>query len=134
MDSDMSHTKRTPIARQPALQFSIKALALFEALERATRQRNAANCIPDDSGSGSGYCKFECAACRTWNALDVELNDELHLKPWQGWPCVPQNPFPPGSKQARNWRPHPDSEQSVRWRQLDEASRARRQPPATDTA
>ena len=120
----MSHTKRTPIVRQPSLQFSSRAIELFEAMERARKRRHATTCIPDDSGSGSGYCKFECSACKAWSALDVELNNELGLKPWEGWPCLPHNPYPPGSPQSRRWRADPDSEQSVRWRLLDEARQA----------
>jgi hypothetical protein len=32
-------------------------------MERAQRRRNAADCIDDDSGSRSGYCK---QACEEW--------------------------------------------------------------------
>jgi hypothetical protein len=39
MDRDMSRTKRIPIARQPSLQVSPRAIELFEALERARKQR-----------------------------------------------------------------------------------------------
>jgi hypothetical protein len=53
----MSRTRRVPIARQPALQISTRAVELFEAMEQADRRRNAADCIDDDSGSGSGCCK-----------------------------------------------------------------------------
>jgi hypothetical protein len=44
----MSRTKCTPIARQPTVQFSSRTIELFEALERARKQRNAATCIADD--------------------------------------------------------------------------------------
>jgi hypothetical protein len=114
----MSHTKRTPIARPSALQISPRAIELFVALERARKRRNAVSCIPGDSGSG--YCSTKCKACRDWYALHGELHDELGLQPWQ-WLALPRSPYPPGSEQSLRWRPHPDSEQSELWRQLDEA-------------
>jgi hypothetical protein len=116
----MSGTKRIPIARPPSLQVSPRAIELFEALGRTRKQRNAVDCIPDD---GSGYCSTKCKGCRDWYDLHAALHDELGLKPWQ-WLALPRNPYPPGSPQARRWRAHSDSEQSVRWRLLDAASRA----------
>ena len=116
----MSGTKRTPIARQPALQVSPRAVALFVAIERTQRQRNAADCVPDTSGSGSGYCAFECASCKERARLDNELWGELMLKPWN-WPCLDYNPYPPGSPRSRKWRPDPDCEQHALWQLLDEA-------------
>jgi hypothetical protein len=79
--SDMSRTKRIPIARQPSLQFSPRAIELFVKLERARKQRNALGCIAGDSGSGSGYCSTKCRACRDWYDLHNELHGELGLKP-----------------------------------------------------
>jgi hypothetical protein len=123
MGRHMSRTKRIPIARQSALQVSPRAIELFEAMERTAKQRNARDCIGDDD-SDSGYCKSECDACDAWYDLHADLHSELGLKPWQ-WPCLPRNPYSPGSAQARNWRSQPDSEQSQRWRLLDEARRKR---------
>jgi hypothetical protein len=116
----MSHTKRTPIARQPTLRPSPRAIELFEQLERARRRRRAATCIVSDSPAG--YCSSECAACRTWYDLNDKLHEELGLKPWV-WLCVPRNPYPPGTAASRNWRPDPDGEEQARWLLLDEARR-----------
>jgi len=124
----MSHTRRTPIARQPSLQISAKAIELFEAMERAQRRRNAADCIDDDSGSGSGYCKHACAACREWWQLYEELYHELDLKPWE-WPVIDYNPFAPGSERAKRWRPDPNSAGMAQWRLLDEARKAAKAGP-----
>ena len=117
----MSHTKRTPIARQPSLRPSPRAMALFEQLERARRQRRAASCIIGNSPAG--YCSAECAACRSWYALHAELHSELGLRPWE-WLCVPRNPYPPGTSASRNWRPDPDGEEQALWQLLDEARRS----------
>jgi hypothetical protein len=121
----MSRTKRTPIARQPALQISPRAIELFEAMEQAKRRRNIADCIDDDSGSGSGYCKLECAHCNEWHRLHAELHDELHLKPWE-WPVMGLNPFAPGSERSKRWRPDPHGAGMAQWRLLDAARKAAR--------
>ena len=120
----MSHTKRIPIARQPTLQPSPRAIALFEQLERARRQRRAATCIIGHSPAG--YCSSECAACRTWYDLHDELHKELGLKPWQ-WLCLPRNPYPPGTAASRNWRADPDGEKQALWQLLGEARRCQLQ-------
>ena len=119
----MSHTKRTPIARQATLRVSPRAIALFEQLERARRRRRAATCIVGDSPAG--YCSSECAACRTWYDLNDELHQELGLKPWQL--CLPRNPYPPGTPASRNWRPDPDGEEQALWQLLNEARRCQLQ-------
>jgi hypothetical protein len=121
MDRFMSGTKRTPIARQPSLQITPRAIELFEAMERAQRRRNAADCIDDDSGSGSGYCKLECAHCNEWNRLHAELYHELHLKPWE-WPVIGLNPFAPGSERSKHWRQ--DGAGMAQWKLLDAARKA----------
>jgi hypothetical protein len=105
---DMSHTRRTPIARQATLRVSPRAIALFEQLERARRQHRAATCIVGDSPAG--YCSSECAACRTWYDLHNKLHEELGLKPWK-WLCVPRNPFPPG-RAASPKRKRPQGEKT----------------------
>ena len=121
----MSRTKRTPIARQPSLQVTPRAIELFEAMDRAQRRRNAADCIDDDSGSGSGYCKQACAHCEEWWRLYEGLRHELHLKPWQ-WPVIEYNPFAPGSERAKRWRPNPHGAGVTQWRLLDAARQALR--------
>ena len=121
----MSRTRRVPIARQPALQISARAVELFEAMEQADRRRNAADCIDDDSGSGSGYCKRECVHCKAWGRLYAELDRELNLLPWQ-WPVIETNPFAPGSERSKRWRPNPNSEGMAQWRLLDAARKAAR--------
>src|SRR5262249_11900693 len=113
--SDMSHTKRTPIARQPSVQISARALQLFEQLQRAHRQRRAASCIIGDSPAG--YCSAACAACRRWYDLQDALHTELGLKPWQ-WLCLLRNPYPPGSSKFLDWRPLPDGEDQALWERL----------------
>ena len=91
MDGPASHEPHQAHADRPAalLQITPRAIELFEAMERAQRRRNAADCIDDDSGSGSGYCKQACAQCREWWRLYDELYHELHLKPWE-WPVMPR--------------------------------------------
>ena len=116
----MSRTKRIPIARQPSLQISPRALDLFAQLKQAQARRRGASCIMGDSPAG--YCSASCAACRTWFDLDDALHTELGLKPWQQ--CLPRNPYPPGSTASRNWRPDPDSEVAALWRLLDAAHRS----------
>ena len=90
--------------------------------------------IADDSGSGSGHCAGECQPCREWYRLHNEIHVELNLKPWE-WPCLPRNPYPPGSPKSRKWRPRdPGSQPLALWAQLNEAAARRSQQPATDTA
>ena len=121
----MSGTKRTRIARPAIRQFSPRALALFEQLERARRQRRAATCIVGNNPSG--YCNAECPACRTWYDLHNQLHIELGLMSWE-WLCLPRNPYPPGTSVSRNWRP---GEQQALWQLLDEARRRRSPQPVT---
>ena len=119
----MSRTKRIPIARQPSLQISPRALQLFEQLKQAQARRRAASCIIGNSPAG--YCSGECAACRRWYDLDDALHIELGLKSWQ-W-GLPRNPYPPGTAASRNWRPDPDGEAQALWQLLDEARRCQLQ-------
>jgi hypothetical protein len=118
----MSGTRRTPIPRRATLQISARAVELFEQVERARRQRRAASCVVGTYG----YCRGECPACRSWYDLQDELHAELGLKPWQ-WPCVPINPFPPGSPPACDWRPGGD--QLALWQLLDQARRQHKKGP-----
>jgi hypothetical protein len=120
-----NYSRRVPIARQPTLQITPRAIELFEAMEQAKRRRNSADCIDDHSGSGSGYCKLACAHCSEWWRLYEELYHELHLKPWQ-WPVIDLNPFAPGSERSKRWRPDPDGAGMAQWRLLDEARNASR--------
>jgi len=122
----MSRTKRIPIARQPSLQISPRALQLFEQLKQAQARRRAASCIIGNSPAG--YCSGECAACRRWYDLDDALHTELGLKPWQ-W-GLPRNPFPPRSPASRHWRPDPDGEDQALWERLDESLRLARKGAA----
>jgi hypothetical protein len=118
----MPHTKRVPIARQPSLQITPKAIELFEAMERTGRQRNARTCVPDNTYPVNEYCRFECEACRRWHDLDAELNHELRLKPWEAWSVVPYNPHRPGSAKSKAWRASFDGPAAMaRWRLLDDA-------------
>ena len=96
----MVGTKRVPIARQANLQVTPRALELFEQVEKARRQRRAARCIVGPYG----HCRGDCTPCRSWYELQDQLHVELGLKP-RFWPCVPCNPFPPGSLAARDWSP-----------------------------
>jgi hypothetical protein len=90
-------TNRTPIQRPARTVVSPRALELFAELERARRARKRA---------------VDCT-------IDA-LHTELRLKPWQ-WPCLPRNPYPPGSPTARGWRP--GQEQQELWDLLDKARR-----------
>jgi hypothetical protein len=122
----MSGTLRTPISRrsmQP--QITPRALELFVEMERATRARRRAD--ECSVSTYSGYCTTDCPACRKWFDLHAELHTELRLRPWK-WPCLPRNPYPPGSPKADDWRP--DEEQQKLWGLLDEARRAARRAPA----
>jgi hypothetical protein len=114
----MSGTRRTPLVRRSAVQISPRALELFVELERARRaRRHAVDCTISEQG----LCTTDCRACRRWWDLHDELHVELRLNPWQ-WPCIPRNPYPPGSPKARDW--HPDTEQEELWNLLNEARRA----------
>jgi hypothetical protein len=123
MEPDMSRTKRVPIGRPTRLQVSAKAIELFEAMEQTTRQRNAASCHDDDSGSGSGHCRADCDACSRWYDAMGDLHDELGLKPWQ-WPVYARNPFCPGTARARAWRM--DAGSQAMWELLNAASKQAR--------
>jgi hypothetical protein len=118
----MSRTKRIPIARQAAMTISPRALVLFAQMKAARARRRAATCIVGQNPSG--YCTASCAACQRWADLDAALHVELGLKPWV-WPCLPRNPFPPGTKAAWHWHPADDSAQEALWRQLEATSRSR---------
>jgi len=119
----MSRTKRIPIARQPSLQISPRALQLFEQLKQAQARRRAASCIIGNSPAG--YCSASCPACRTWFDLHDALHTELGLRPWQLG--LPRNPYPPGTAASRNWRPDPDGEEQALWQLLNEARRCQLQ-------
>jgi hypothetical protein len=127
----MSGTRRTPIARRAALQITARAIALFEQLERVRRQRRGSTCVVRDNPSG--YCTAECQACESWFDLMDALHSELGLRPWF-WPCLPQNPYPPGTPASRDWRP--GGNQLKLWQALDQARRAARRRPqlVTETA
>jgi hypothetical protein len=76
-------------------------------LERSRRARlHAVDCTISEQG----LCKSACRACRQWWDLHNQLHVELRLKPWQ-WPCIPRNPYPPGSPAAREWRPGTEQEE-----------------------
>ena len=115
----MSGTRRTPITRRHAQQISGRALELFAATEKASRQRQAAivNCVVNMYG----FCRMECGPCQAWANAHSDLHLELHLKPWQ-WPCLPVNPFPPGSPAARDWEP--SGPELALWQTLERARRA----------
>src|SRR5438045_6072503 len=98
------------MAAVDARMITARVLKLFSELERATRARRRAT---DCTIAATGYCTTKCRACRTWYDVHAELHSELKLPPWR-WPCVPRNPWPPGS--AREWRA--GSEQEQLWRQL----------------
>ena len=87
-----------------------RALELFVEMERATRARRRADGC--SVSTHSRYCTTDCPACRKWFDLHAELHTELRLRPWQ-WPCLPRNPYPPGSPEADNWRP--GEEQQELW-------------------
>ncbi len=63
-----NYSRRVPIARQPTLQITPRAIELFEAMEQAKRRRNSADCINDHSGSGDGSRKPNHTHCNagTW--------------------------------------------------------------------
>jgi hypothetical protein len=111
-------TNRTPIERPTLTMISPRALELFAELERARRARRRA---VDCTISEQGLCTTDCRACRRWFELHDQLHVVLRLRPWQ-WPCIPRNPYPPGSPGARDWRP--DTEQKELWDILNEARRA----------
>jgi hypothetical protein len=100
-------TNRTPIQRPALTMITPHAIELFAELERSRRaRRHAVDCTISEQG----LCKSECRACRQWWDLHNELHVELRLKPWQ-WPCIPKNPYPPGSPGAREWRPGTEQEE-----------------------
>jgi hypothetical protein len=123
MEPGMSRTKRVPIKHATRLQVSLRAIELFEAMEQATRQRNALSCNNDDSGSGSGYCRADCDACNRWYDAMGDLHDELGLKPWQ-WPVIARNPFCPGTARSQAWCM--DAESQALWELLNAASKQAR--------
>jgi hypothetical protein len=115
----MSGTRRVPLARPPAVKITPRALDLFVEMERARRaRRRADDCAID---APSGYCTTDCRACRAWWDAHAALQEELRLPPWQ-WPCLPRNPYPPGSPKAREWRA--GTEQKDLWDFLNKARRA----------
>jgi hypothetical protein len=113
----MSGTKRVPIARQSNLQVTPRAMELFEAAEKARSKRRGASCIVGPYG----HCNMECPACQAWHDAHSQLHRGLGLRPWQ-WPCLPINPFPPGSINSRGWSP--EGEELELWQQLERARRA----------
>jgi hypothetical protein len=122
----MSGTLRTPISRRSVQpQITPRALELFVEMERATRARRRADGC--SVSTYSGYCTTDCRACWKWFDLHSELHIELRLRPWQ-WPCLPRNPYPPGSPEADDWQP--GEEQQELWELLDEARRAATRAPA----
>jgi hypothetical protein len=123
----MSGTQRTPLVRRSAVPISPHAIELFAELERARRARRRA---VDCTIAESGYCTTNCRACRAWFDAHAALHSELHLPPWE-WPCLPRNPYPPGSPKARDWRP--GTEQKELWDFLNEARRAARRRTASSS-
>ena len=113
----MSGTRRTPIIRRGTPQISPRALKLFEQAEKARLKRRGAACAVGPYG----HCSLECAACRDWSNAHNELHKELGLRPWE-WPCLPINPFPPGSINSRDWQP--EGEELLLWQTLEKARRA----------
>jgi hypothetical protein len=95
----MSGTRRVPLARRATAQISARAVELFRDLERANRARKRAI---DCTISEFGRCTADCRACRRWADAHDDLHSELKLPPWF-WPCLPHNPYPPGSPRARAW-------------------------------
>jgi hypothetical protein len=116
----MSGTKRTPIARTSTPPITPHVLELFERTEVARGQRCAA-IIRCDSNE-FGYCRMTCSPCLDWSNAHSELHEVLGLKPWF-WPCLPFDPFPPGSPKSQDWGPS-KSEWEL-WQTL-ERERARR--------
>jgi hypothetical protein len=100
------------------VQITARALELFVESERAARARRRAT---DCTIGQYGHCMTDCRACRAWFAAHSKLHFELKLTPWF-WPCLPRNPYPPGSPGARDWRP--DAEQEQLWGLLDAARRS----------
>src|SRR5262249_21687508 len=104
MDTPMSGSKRTPLARQ-SLQPRIppKAVELFNAMRRC-------RCTCDLSSPKRLH--RGCPGCDTWWTLHSELDTELAMPPWQ-WPCI----LPP-------WRRGGDNEEQAElWEMLADASR-----------
>jgi hypothetical protein len=117
----MSGTKRTVIGRPAVAQITPHAIEIFGELERARRaRRNAVDC---KIGEQQGFCSAvsECRACRRWWDCQEKLHVELGMPLWF-WPCVPRNPFPPASANARAWRP--DQQKKELYDLLREARRA----------
>jgi hypothetical protein len=71
----MSGTRRTPLARQPAVQITPRAVELFVAMGKL-------RCT-----CPSPKPVTPCLACEKWHVLHGELHTALALKPWQ-WPAV----------------------------------------------
>jgi hypothetical protein len=101
-------TNRTPIERPVLAKISPRAIELFAELERARRaRRHAEDCTVGEQG----FCRTDrCGACRRWWDVHGDVHEELGLYPWQ-WPCLPRNPYPPGSPKARDWRPAAEQEE-----------------------
>jgi hypothetical protein len=100
-------TNRTPIARPALTMITPRAIELFSELERSRRARKHA---VDCTISEQGLCTANCRACRLWWDAHAALHTELRLRPWV-WPCLPRNPYPPGSPGAREWRPGTEQEE-----------------------
>jgi hypothetical protein len=92
-------TKRVPVSRPAVQMITARAVELFRDLERANRARKRAI---DCTISEFGRCTTDCRACRRWADAHDDLHSELKLPPWF-WPCLPHNPYPPGSPRARAW-------------------------------
>jgi hypothetical protein len=112
-------TNRVPLARPANTRITARALELFALTEKARRRRRAAACVANEYGL--------CAPCRAWADAHNELHIELRLKPWQ-WPCLPINPFPPGSARAKGWEP--SGPELALWQTLERARRAALAAPA----
>jgi hypothetical protein len=84
----MSGTRRTPLARRPAVQITPRAVVLFVAMGKLR-----CTCLPPPRPP----TRSPCAGCARWYDLHAELHVELHCKPWE-WPCVArQSPKRAGS-------------------------------------
>jgi hypothetical protein len=104
----MPGTRRVPLARQVAGPIiTPKAIEIYAELQRVARaRRRATDCTISKFSKCSG-----CRTCETWWDLQDALHRELGLPVWI-WPCVPRNPYPPGSLEARAWRPSPTQQKT----------------------
>ena len=100
----MAGTRRTPLARRPALaRITPAALEAFRRLRVLEAQ---CTCLPD------GPPIRLCVACDEWWAQQSTISHELALKPWL-WPAVEH-------EGTGEWRPN--EEARALWRLFEEAA------------